>query len=356
MIGIIIPANLKYAPYVEYYINKLKKDNIDFEIISWNRRGINENVHHSFNYYVKDSNRLKVYTGYFLYSLFVKRIVESRKYTSLIVFTIAGAYAIKSILKSQYKGKYIFDIRDDSPVVKKFPNDFKEICENAYQVIVSSSCFKEWINRESIICHNCSKDSIFQEIDFCDFKGTSERNIVFAGMLNEQDINIELIKLLKNNMAYKMFFIGTDCVGKQKVFDYVKTNNIKNVFFEGTYDKKNITKIYREKASYVNCIRKESKVNSEAVPNKLYDAVIAGKPIIVMKHNKIIAEYVDNYKLGIVLEKLELDEIENKISIFNEMINNGTYKDGRKNFLEDVYKEIIAFEQIVEEFYLKFNK
>ena len=50
IIGLIVPGNLKYCPYVSYYIDLFKKNRIAFEIISWNKKALKENVDYSYYY------------------------------------------------------------------------------------------------------------------------------------------------------------------------------------------------------------------------------------------------------------------------------------------------------------------
>lgn len=358
MIGVIIPANMKYSPYVEYYIAKLKSQNIEYEIISWNRQKIKEKVNYSFDFPVKDSNRIKVYLGYMLYSIYVKHIIKKRKYTSLVVFTIAGALSIKSLLKTTYKNKYILDIRDDSPVVKYFHSAFNDLCRNAYKIVVSSPAFFNWIPREDIvICHNCSKETIENEMETTFKTSYAHRNIVFAGMMLEEEINIELIEKVSNNSIYQFYFIGTESSGKKKIEDYVTNEHISNVFFKGIYEKKDVTSIYRRYGTYANCIRKNTKVNREALPNKLYDAAIAGIPTIAMKHNLAIAYYLKKYKIGILLDSIDNVELNLKLSEFEKNeIETGQFFKNRKKFLSDILKDIVNFEKDLTNFYLKYEK
>jgi hypothetical protein len=42
MIGIIVPANIKYAPYVQNYLKILKQRKINYKIMSWDRTGLEE--------------------------------------------------------------------------------------------------------------------------------------------------------------------------------------------------------------------------------------------------------------------------------------------------------------------------
>lgn len=356
MIALIVPSNLKYAPYVQYYIKALDNKKIEYEIITWNRKNlIEEKSNYSFNYYVSDNERKKVLYGYLKFSFFVKKIINRRKYNKLIVFTIGAAFFISDLLLIKYKKKYIFDIRDASIITKKMTYIFKKICHNANSIIVSSKEFNSWIPARTIICHNVDKDMLIKHInDNLYYQKSKINKIVFAGILNEWEINNELINLFANNSKYEFEFIGVENEGKKKLIESVINNNVKNVKFTGTYNKEDIIKIYREKATLVNVIRKESIVNAQAIPNKLYDAVISGIPIIVLKHNLVLAKMTEKYKLGIVINELNVEEIERKIREFESVyLNTGKYYKNRKLFLMQVMKDIEKYEKNISLFITK---
>ena len=44
MIGIIVPGNRKYIPYVENYIDILVAGHTQYRIMSWNKNGIEEDI------------------------------------------------------------------------------------------------------------------------------------------------------------------------------------------------------------------------------------------------------------------------------------------------------------------------
>ena len=94
MTGFIVPSNIKYAPYVQYYIDVYKNNGAEFEIISWDRRGVAEDVNYAYHKTVDDHKRFDVLLGYIGFSSFVKKIVKKRKYDKLVVFTVAAAVAI----------------------------------------------------------------------------------------------------------------------------------------------------------------------------------------------------------------------------------------------------------------------
>ena len=352
MIGIIVPANLKYSPFVSYYVKKMEDDGIPYEIISWNRRELEESCDHVFQYSVTDRDRHRVLSGYFKFASFAGRIIRRRKYSGLIVFTVGAAFFMLPILCGKYRKRFIFDIRDDSPIVKRLPGQFKKICGAAHSIGVSSPEFLSWISGEAVMSHNADMDVIAAHIDdIIEQPKEQVKNIVFAGMLIEGEINLELVKLFQNDPVFGFGFVGTECSAKKAIQSYVEQNQVKNVFFQGPYNKAEITDIYREKASYVNVIRKKSKINEQAVPNKLYDAVIAGRPVIVLRHNKAVVQYVTEYGLGVVLDNLDADEIRQKMAEFDQtQIATGAYAENRKRFLARVQQDNVDFEKMVKTF------
>ena len=154
--------------------------------------------------------------------------------------------------------------------------------------------------------------------------------------MNEHAINKLLVEQLSNNEMFKLAFYGPDGDGRNEIKRYVLDNDIKNVEFYGTYKKEDITQIYAENADFVNIIRRKCDVNKNALPNKMYDAIGAGKPIIVFSHNTAIANYAWKYNLGIVLpDGAEInfaESIEKSIASFDYE----KYVRGRIEFIDEV--------------------
>lgn len=355
MIGLVVPANVKYAPYVQYYIGELQKSNVKYEVIAWDRLGLDEKVAYSYKFKTSDGNRKRVLFGYFGFATFVKKIIKRRKYDKIIVFTVAAAFFIRGILNGKYKNNFIFDIRDDSPIVRKLPSMVNELCINAYKVVTSSENFKKWIPVDPIIGHNADKAMIVEHYDdLCSNKISENYSIVFAGMLIEGEINLDLVRQFANNPNVKFGFVGKDNDAKYMLAKVCEEEKINNIFYQGVYNKEDIVDIYRNNADYVNIIRRQSEVNRNAVPNKLYDAIISGKPVLVLRHNEAIVRYVEKYNLGVVIDKVEREHILKKIKKYEtQVLNEGRYALGRKDFLDSVLSEIEQFENLVREFIKK---
>jgi len=352
MVGIIVPGNKKYTPYVENYVNILNDCNCEYRVLSWNKTGLQENgISLSFDYIVKDSDRKRMLLGYIKFISECKKFIKKNNVDKLIILTAAPAFFMGIRYLKRFKRNIILDIRDDSPFIRKFPDRFKRICLLANTVVVSSDEFTPWTGRDTILCHNADleqfrlhKDDIIKD----SFKKPAR--IVFAGVMIEESCNIEVLKVFLNDVRFEHIFIGRDSSGKKLIQNFVHDFGMANVTFEGSYNKDEIINIYRERADLINIFRAKTKVNRNALPNKLYEAVLAGKPIVVFEHNVAISKYVTKYYLGFVIP----EEKEAKVNdfIFEKMksFSFDKYKEGRKAFLEEVEKDMKRFAESIEMF------
>ena len=338
---IIAPANLKYVPYHKYYTDVLDEAGIGYDIISWNRAGIKEDVTYALDFLADDFDRKRMLLGYLMFGHFCRKIVAKQKYEKIIFLTAAPAFFCGPFLLNRYKKNYLLDIRDYSPIVNRFPAYFNKICQNANRVVVSSPSFNSWIKTPTTICHNADIDQIKgnSSLNAKEPLSNSHWRIVFAGIMIEADMNIQVLEKYKNDERVNFSFIGRDIEGKQQIIDYVNDNNIGNVTFEGAYKKDDIVSIYREKADFVNIFRANTLINKNALPNKLYDAVISGVPVIVFDHNEAIVSFVRKYNLGIVMKEEQIEELPRLMGSFDFT----SYANGRNLFLSQVIADMALF-------------
>lgn len=340
-ICIVAPANLKYVPYYKYYTDILDEAGVGYDIISWNRAGITEDVSYVMNYLAHDFDRKRMLWGYLNFGRFCRKIVSKHKYEKIIFLTAAPAFFCGPFLLNKYKGKYLLDIRDYSPIVNRLPGYFNSICRKANKIVVSSPSFNSWIKSPTIICHNADIDQIKSNSSLTAKDPISDNHwrIVFAGIMIEPDMNIRVLDHYKNDERIDFSFIGRDIEGKQKIIDYVKKNKIYNVSFEGAYKKEDIVDIYRTKADFVNIFRANTIINKNALPNKLYDAIISGVPVIVFDHNEAIVSFVEKYNLGIVMKEEQIGEIPELMESFDF----SSYAEGREKFLNQIEKDMLFY-------------
>ena len=349
-IGIIIPSNIMMAPYLQYYTSILDKEEVKYITISWNRFGLQEKADYIFNFRTENSNRKRVLVGHIRFALFCKKVIKKEKINKIIILTIAPAFFLGVRFLNKYRERLIIDVRDDTPFRKKFPGLFKRVVDKAYMIAVSSFMFSDWFERETILCHNVDSDMIARyKNDKPKVPSIDKIRLVFAGSMREEKMNIQIVDTLKNDKRYTLCYIGRQNAGQSEIRNYVKENSIWNVMFEGAYVKEDIVDIYREKADLVNAFREESSINTNALPNKLYDAALSGVPIAVFSHNVAMATYVSRFSLGIVINE---DMSLLKDSIFDAMktFDYCAFKKGREEFINQVEMDNKKFEIKVLEF------
>lgn len=348
-IGLVIPANLKYSPYVKYYIDILRTEGIQYQTIVWDKTSLSEEADYIFSYQSSDFDRKRIMLGHYLFSRKCKRYINKEHIDHLIIFTIAPLYFLGYRYLKQFAGKIIVDIRDDSPFRRQFPKKLKAISVLAEAVVVSSPYYAAWVSKESFLCHNADLNLIEKYREgFCKGSFPSPLSIAYAGMMIEENINIRVIQKLANKDKFKLVYIGRDNEGKEKIKKYVTEHDIHNVSFIGEYKKEDIIDLYRDNCDIVNILRENTLVNQNALPNKLYEAVVSGLPVIVYQHNTAIANYVEKYGLGILLN--DQDDLEEQIIRKIKEFDFRKYQSGRQEFLQLVLNDYNKFKEILIQF------
>lgn len=133
---------------------------------------------------------------------------------------------------------------------------------------------------------------------------------------------------------------------------YCKRNNIKNVVFKGEFKNEDKPEIYR-KIDFINAIYGNKSLEvTTALPNRLYDGILFKKPIIASK-GTYLGEVVDKYKLGIVVNVNDMEElVMNQINMYIRDFNNIDFFIGCNLFSKDVFREQSIFMNKIKVFIL----
>jgi len=127
--------------------------------------------------------------------------------------------------------------------------------------------------------------------------------IAYCGAISYAN-NLELIiyaaeKLQEMNNPF-IFVIAGEGMSKPKLKKLAKVKKLKNIIFLGKINKYEVVDLYR-KAIACLILFKNLPVLSTNSPNKFFDAISTGKPIIT-NMGGWIGELVENYKIGFSLE------------------------------------------------------
>jgi len=155
--------------------------------------------------------------------------------------------------------------------------------------------------------------------------------IAYCGAISYAN-NLELIiyaaEKLQEMSNPVIFVIAGEGMLKPKLEELAKVKKLKNVIFLGKINKYEVVELYR-KAIACLVLFKNLPILSTNSPNKFFDAISAGKPIIT-NMGGWIGKLVENYKIGFSLENDNPQAIVEAIEILTNM-NKNQLEEMRKN-------------------------
>lgn len=340
-VAFICPSNMLYMPYVENYKEILKQMGVDIQIINWDRF----NIEDSSEFVYRDSKlgHQRGFFDYYKYSKFITILLKKHNFDRVIIFGVQLTFFMKRILLTNYSNKFIIDIRDHNKIIKYF--NLKKIIDKSDFTVVSSPAYREWLPKSNkyVICHNASLKSLKKTQEFTNLCLPAEKiSIGCIGALRDYQVNIDLIDSLMNSDVIKLNYHGKGDIN-DNVLRYLDENNIHNVSLTGKYDQAEEKELYH-KNDIINVLRYNDDINNKtALPNRLYNAVLYGKPLLGFE-GTYLSEVIKEYHLGLVI---------------NSFINTeGIIIDYVNNFNVEIYKKgrILFFESVLNEnnhFYIK---
>ena len=352
-IGLILPTNLYFGPYVNIYINILEDNNIEYDVISWDRESVGEKGHIVFKRKSPlNSNRLKKIIDFLMFTKFVKAQVKTNNYDKLIIFGPQIGLFLYKFLKKSFKNKLLFDYRDLS-IDQLLPKRFNKLLSISSVICISSNGFKSVLPKgyKYILSHNFDIKTLKKEIkNNVELFSNSKKVIKIStiGGIRDYEQNLELIKKLKNNDSFSLKFIGTG-IAEKALKNYCNSSNIKNISFSGYYDKKDEHKFYID-SSFINIYYPKLLSHKTALSNRFYNSLIYKRPMIVTK-NSIQGELIEKYNLGIAVS--DCDDIEIKLSKYISEFNQVKFNLTCDALLTDFENDYFDFKKALINFITK---
>lgn len=341
----ILATSIEKSPYVQYYIDIYERMGADIEIILLNRdkKEIKRETLHRI--YACDivaretaPGYRKVY-DYIRYSRFVQEVLGKSSYDQVVVFTIANALFLSPYLLKYYRGRYIFDIRDYSPLVGYAGPLLRRLLENSLLNVLSSPGFKAWLPEcESVICHNVRPSFLTDSVGTV--RGIDSRDIVVLtiGQLRDYDTNRRVMESLGDKPGVRLQFSGKG-VACEALERYKVERGYGNVKFTGYYHKSDELSIV-DRCDFMNIILPDDKLSRHLMSNRFYLALLRRKPMLVSE-GSIQAEYVKNFGLGIVISGE--DNIFDKIIAYINLFDPHLFERNCNRLLQEVRTETEIF-------------
>lgn len=348
-IALIIPSVHWNCPYADIYARLFESYGVYYDIISFNRKLDKEDTKYHFDYYLNNgSGSFSKLKANIKYCSFVNGILKKERYDRLVVFGSQLGIGLLKTLLSDYKRKYIFDYRDLS-VEQHLKYPFKKLLNGSFMNVISSPGFKKALPQgyDYKICHNFNAD--FAEKTILENSGghwrEGNKHILTIGGIRDYSANVKVIDAIKNSESYTLSFVGKGETS-ERLSNYCKDNNIKNVSFVGYY-KKEEEAGYIVKSDFINIFYPRLLSHDTAVSNRFYNSLIFKKPMITTA-NTTQGDFAANYKVGIALE-----DCNQMIEKLEEFIKNNDFESysRRCNELLSVFiNEQHDFEKNVLEF------
>lgn len=354
---LILPANPSSAPYLQYYINIIKKCGYAYDVCYWDRNkegdGKYDANYKSFKSCSEGHNFIEKIWDYINFGKFVRMQYANDDYNLVIIFTLQMLVFLSLFLYFNLKNKYIADIRDYCSIMKipfiKYV--LKKVLRASALNCISSNGFKKWLPTKVVYClsHNMSSDKINVNIDFKEGIRKFPINVLTIGALRDLATNILLIKGLCNDNRFFLTFSGQGPATKPTQ-SFVQQQNVENIIMTGAYHKSDEDLIIN-KADMMNILLSDDLNSRTLMANRFYLSVLYRKPMIVSANTET-AFYVDKYCLGVVVRPN--DDIKEKILDFWENFDYQRYNSGCKAFIEQVKIDILSFEDNVSNILSKY--
>lgn len=303
-VGIIVPNNLWFCPYVQIYRSILDSEKVPYDIITWCRDCKDEAGCIQYKTEIKTSNPFIKLYSYYSFASFIRRTIKENKYDRLIVFTPQVGIFISSFLKKKYKGKYIFDYRDLSIEQSFcFKRPFTRLLKNSAANVISSPGFEQYLPKgyNYILSHNFDIAIVKKALDNNSMVVTPLRktiDVLTIGGIRDYESNVQVIDALANKEGFSVRFVGrgpsADSLKKRAV-----DIGASNVTFEGFYPKEK-EKEYVEECTFLNIFYPRKPSHNTALSNRFYNSLIYRKPMITTA-DTTQGNYASKYKVGIAI-------------------------------------------------------
>lgn len=341
---LICPANISQMPYLNGYVRVLKEVHCQYETLVWDRLRETESVS---DYIYKDDkiSHSRGFFDYWKFSKFVKNILITNKFDKIIVFGIPLAYFLSSFLTKNYASKYVFDLRDHHTLRYVFFR-FNYMLNHSFMNVVSSRGYLSWLpkNIKYVVNHN----TIYEGLEVAELEGFIKVNkkvvVSCIGSLKDFKINESILKVANEipNCEFVFNYHGDGIINDDLVRLSLDLNNL-SINVTGRYDSKDESLLYKS-SDFINMFMSIDSLNNRTcLSNRLYNAVLNGIPLLVLK-GSYLSDLIENYNLGVIFTDVE-DFYLNFITKTNNF-DLKAYNHGRVTFFKDVKVDNLEFKKI----------
>jgi glycosyltransferase involved in cell wall biosynthesis len=296
------PTDVRFYKYVRTFV----ANGFDVEIICWERNNFDfekedkllKNV--KIKYIIKGFNtgKLKV-VGYLLwYFSIYRKLLFSKKRNFYYCADFEAAFPC-FLLKKIKKLRYVYDIYDEfalrynfNKVLRKtiFAVDRKIRKASIITIHVDPSRVSA-LDKNYIIIPNVPFDFYNGKFETPDYK----KKIAITGWLAKSRGVESIYKFARDNSSIEFLIIGEIDPALREMF-----SSMPNVIVLTQMRQDDLFKVIFDVSAIIALYNPEIEINRKAAPNKLYDAMMLGIPIVTNKGIEV-ADFIQSNNLGLVV-------------------------------------------------------
>ena len=306
-ICIVTTRSINDSPCLDKYKELI---DVPYDIIYWDKNNTQETCGAN-NYYryigivPAENGKLKKLFHYVAFAHYIRTIIRKNDYEKLIVYPTQMGWLLRGLLKTKYKGKYLYYVMYYVCENNKLMGALTaEAVRNSGMCSITSPAFKAYLPEYAyVISHNVQP--IDQEI-IDNYKKRVKVNdrvvLSFIGTVRFISQMEKVISVFGNDPRFVLKFIGR---GSERLMSFIKDGRYSNVKLIGQFERRDIGKYYLETDMAINVYGNDRPALTYALSNKLYSAALMGMPILASPHT-YTAEIVQKYSFGYAVD---LDEV-----------------------------------------------
>lgn len=354
-IGLLIPANLYFAPYVKIYTTILDELQVNYDLIYFDKKGLNEPAAHQFSLPMDaTASQWKRLVSYLRYLCFLRKTIKREAYDKLIVFGPQIGIFLYGFLKKHYRNKFILDYRDLS-IEQRFMKRYESLLKISSFNVISSPGFKRCLpkNYNYILSHNFDIKILTQALLDNPQKPVEllcpnqQISVLTIGGIRDYEQNAAVMMSLANNPSFRVAFVGRGEENADvKLRELAEKNHVTNVHFQGYYEKTDEPRIIKE-STFLNIFYPRKLSHDTALSNRFYNSLIFRKPMITTA-DTIQGDYAAKYGVGIAIKDTEnlSGELEKYVYLFKP----DEYERNRKLLLNSFMDDYNTFKNAILDF------
>lgn len=270
----------------------------------------------------------------------INKLIKYRKKYDIIFSCDLDTGIVARIISKGFHKKMIYDIYDYYVDCHTLPNILMNFIEKqeikninyADTTIICTEQREEQIKKANpkklLVIHNSPEiPENIPQLKSVIKSHSNKVKIVYVGILQDDRLLCEIGEIMKKNPQYELHIGG---FGKYEKYFKKLDRTYENIFFYGALEYEKTLKLESECDILFATYNPRIKNHKYSAPNKFYEAMALGKPVIVCKKTGV-DEIVDSNKLGVTIGYSAIDflkalnELKNKNFSYSTQLYNKKY-------------------------------